>query len=104
MTEQTVYKICASADWARAKASGALAPSADDARDGFIHLSAKDQVVGTFERHFKGKTELMLLAVDTALLPTGALRWEASRDGALFPHLYGDLPVAAVVSAEPIGG
>lgn len=103
MTERTVYKICTESDWSQAKAKGALEPSADDARDGFIHLSAEDQVAGTLEKHFKDRTGLVILTVDTALLPDGALKWEASRGGALFPHLYGPLPVAAVTSPKPIG-
>ena len=103
MAERTVYKICTTSDWDRAQAMGVLEPSLDDKRDGFVHLSAKTQVEGTLERHFKGRTGLMLLTVDTSRLPAGALKWEASRGGDLFPHLYGNLPLSAVTAAEPIG-
>ena len=102
MPDATVYKICTETEWREAQASGALEGSPDDARDGFIHLSAEDQVRGTLEKHFRDRTGLMILAVDTARLPEGALRWEVSRGGALFPHFYGSLPVEAVISAEPV--
>jgi uncharacterized protein (DUF952 family) len=100
MADKTVYKICAASDWGAAQAAGLLDGSPDDKRDGFIHLSAKDQVMGTLEKHFRDRTDLVILAVDTGRLPAGALKWEASRDGALFPHLYGKLPISAVVTAE----
>jgi len=102
MTDRTIYKICSEADWRAAQAAGALAMSPDDKRDGFIHLSAEDQVRGTLDKHFKDKTGLVILTVDTACLDEGALKWEVSRGGALFPHLYGDLPVEAVIAAEPL--
>jgi len=102
MQDIVVYKICSEQDWLTAKAAGALTLSGDDARDGFIHLSAGDQMKGTLEKHFAGRTDLVILTVDAARLPEGALRWEISRGDALFPHLYGDLPIAAVISAEPI--
>lgn len=91
-----IYKILPAADWRAMQAAGHFAGSADDRRDGFVHLSAQDQLAGTLARHFKDQTELMLLAVDDQALPAGALKWEESRGGALFPHLYGPLPLAAV--------
>ena len=66
--------------------------SADDIRDGFVHLSTARQLPGTLARHFAGDNELVLLAFDDVDLG-GALKWEPSRDGALFPHVYGALPV-----------
>lgn len=92
-----IYKICPSAAFREAEATGALAPSADDVRDGYIHLSSKAQVQGTLERHFRTQRELVLLTVAVERLEVGALSWEPSRDGQLFPHLYGSLPVSAVV-------
>jgi|SRR6187399_2038208 len=91
-----IYKICSSASFREAQASGALAPSADDLRDGYIHLSSHAQVKGTLERHFRGQRDLVLLSVSVERLAAGTLRWEASRDGQLFPHVYGSLPTSAV--------
>jgi len=67
-----------------------------DHQDGFIHFSTAEQAAETAARHFAGQGDLVLVAVDADLLGD-ALRWEASRGGALFPHLYGDLPMAAVL-------
>jgi len=75
--------------------------SAVDHRDGFIHFSTAAQVGETAARHFVGQTDLMLVAVDGDALGA-ALKWEPSRGGALFPHLYGALPVAAVRWARPL--
>lgn len=90
-----IYKIAPAAAWQRALAAGQLAPSADDARDGYIHLSTREQLAGTLRKHFGGLPGLVLLAVEPRQL--GAqLRWEPSRAGQEFPHLYGELPVSAV--------
>lgn len=89
-----VYKLLRAADWERLSAAGAWAGSPDDLRDGYVHLSAADQVAGTLARYFADVPELLLLAVDPALLGT-QLRYEPSRGGALFPHLYAPLPVGA---------
>lgn len=62
-----------------------------DRSDGFIHLSAGDQLSGTLDKHYSGVDELLLLWLPTEALPTEQLRWEPSRGGALFPHLYGPL-------------
>ncbi len=97
----SVFKICGREEWQAAEAAGRYGGNADDARDGFIHLSAKDQVAGTLARHYAGKTDLVLVSVDPDALGA-ALRWEPSRGGALFPHLYGPLPVSAVVEVAPI--
>jgi len=94
-----IYKILAADEWAAAQVSGSVEGSADDRRDGFIHLSAADQVVETARRHFTDRGGLVLLTVDDVLLGPH-LRWEESRGGALFPHLYGPLPVAAVVAVD----
>lgn len=91
-----VVKLLRAAEWAAFEHDGAFAGSPDDRRDGFIHLSTPEQVEATRARHFAGVTELVALTLDAgALGPT--LRWEASRDGALFPHLYRPLALADVV-------
>ena len=91
-----VYKVLRAAEWAQMQAGGVFAGSPDDRRDGFIHFSTAEQLEGTIARHFAGERDLVVLEVDAALLAE-KLRWEPSRGGALFPHLYGDLPLAAVV-------
>ncbi|MET0569518.1 MAG: DUF952 domain-containing protein [Hyphomicrobiaceae bacterium] len=96
-----VYKICDRSSWEQARASGRYFGSSDDARDGFIHLSAPNQVAGTLDKHFAGQNNLLLIAVDAAALGQ-ALRWEPSRGGALFPHLYQPLDFAAVISEVPL--
>jgi uncharacterized protein (DUF952 family) len=96
-----IYKICDRAAWDAAARAGVYRGSEVDARDGFIHFSAAAQLGETAARHFAGQTDLMLVAVDGDALGT-ALKWERSRGGALFPHLYGALPVAAVRWAKPL--
>ena len=95
----TVYKILTAEQWAAMQAAGRFEGSADDRRDGFIHLSAKEQVEGTLARHFAGATGLVVLAVDDAALGD-ALRWEPSRGGALFPHLYAPLKMDDVEGVQ----
>jgi uncharacterized protein (DUF952 family) len=97
----TIYKICRAAEWRAAEQAGVFRGSAVDLRDGFIHFSAADQVAETAARHFAGQTDLLLIHVDADALGD-ALRWEVSRGGALFPHLYGDLRMEAVIRAEPL--
>ena len=99
-TPRLIYKIVDATTWN--DAADPWSGSADDHRDGFIHFSTKDQVEGTLKRHFRGIHNLLLLAVDTELLPAELLRYESSRGGAMFPHLYGDLPHAAVVQKTDI--
>ncbi|MFN0217442.1 MAG: DUF952 domain-containing protein [Hyphomicrobium sp.] len=98
---QTVYKVVAASDWKRACKAGFFTGSVDDVRDGFIHLSTAGQLSGTLARHFKNQCELLLIAFDAAALGE-ALRWELSRDGALFPHLYAPLPTALAICTKPI--
>lgn len=87
-----VYKISPKIDWQTACAAGAYAGSADDLRDGFIHLSAAHQFEATLARHFAGQSNLVLIAFEESTL--AGLKWETSRDGQLFPHVYGMLPTA----------
>lgn len=88
------YKIMSPDAWIEARRTGVLTLAGVDARDGFIHLSAGSEVAGTLALHFAEADELTLVAFDTVALGEG-LRWEASRDGALFPHFYGALSPAA---------
>ncbi|HXL13431.1 MAG TPA: DUF952 domain-containing protein [Bradyrhizobium sp.] len=91
-----IYKICPASVWREAERHGVYRGSADDARDGFIHFSTAPQVAETASKHFFGQTELLLIAVDADRLGE-ALRWERSRNDELFPHLYGDLDLGAVI-------
>jgi uncharacterized protein (DUF952 family) len=97
----TIYKICERAPWREAEGAGVFGGAAVDLRDGFIHFSSADQVRETAARHFTGAADLMLVAVDAVALGD-ALKWEVSRGGELFPHLYGALPLAAVLWARPL--
>jgi uncharacterized protein (DUF952 family) len=90
----TIYKICETAQWAQAERSGAFRGSAVDLADGYIHFSTAAQVADTAAKHFAGMSNLVLVAVEAEDLG-GTLQWETSRGGALFPHLYGPLPLAA---------
>ncbi len=99
--DRTVYKIMSRTDLAEAKFNGRFEGSADDLRDGFIHLSLADQLEGTLAKHFVGRKDLVLLAVDSEHLGE-RLQWEPSRGGALFPHLYGPLELDALLWHEPL--
>ena len=96
-----VYKILPRTDWEAAAARGRFEGSADDARDGFVHLSAAGQAAETARRYFSGKTDLVIVAFEAEALGP-ALKWEPSRGGALFPHLYAPLPTAAAVEVRPL--
>jgi uncharacterized protein (DUF952 family) len=90
-----IYKIHPDADWRAAERAGVFTGAAVDHADGFIHFSTGAQVRETAARHFTGQADLLLIAVEADKLGA-ALKWEPSRGGALFPHLYGPLPLAAV--------
>ncbi len=100
--ERLIYTMVRGADWDEAQRLGYYVGSADDVRDGFLHLSTAAQLRGSAAKHRAGEAGLVLVEVDAARLGE-ALRFEAagSRPG-LFPHLYGVLPLEAVVSAEPL--
>ena len=97
--------MCLRQEWELALQSGTYAGSSQDRADGFIHFSTAAQLPESARRHRAGQSGLVLLAVDPQLLGD-ALRWEPSRHGALFPHLYGALPLSAVGSVYdiPLGG
>ena len=92
---ELIYKICTRADWERAVVDGVYRGSAVDRADGFIHFSQRHQVEETQRKHFGGQRDLLRIGVDPEMLGP-ALRYEASRGGALFPHLYGELAVSRV--------
>jgi uncharacterized protein (DUF952 family) len=90
-----IFHMCRQDEWEDARSRGAYAGSSQDRQDGFIHFSTAEQLPGSARKHRAGQPDIVLLAVDPA--PLGdALKWEPSRGGALFPHLYGSLPVSAV--------
>jgi uncharacterized protein (DUF952 family) len=93
------FKIVDADEWAAAEAVGAYDGSTIDLQDGYIHLSAQDQLAGTVSKHYPGRQNLLLLTVDLAMLGE-TLVWEPSRGGALFPHIYGPLPVTAATAKQ----
>jgi len=99
-----IYKICTAALWDDAKRHGLFAGAPVDLADGYIHFSTAAQVQETAARHFAGQHDLVLLWIDGDRLGA-ALKWEPSRGGALFPHLYGALDIRHVtqVSKLPLG-
>lgn len=97
----TIYKICEESSWRAALAAGRYGGSAVDGHDGFIHFSTAAQLAETAAKHFAKQTGLVLVAVDGDAL--GAhLKWEPSRGGDLFPHLYASLPLSAVLWSRPM--
>jgi uncharacterized protein (DUF952 family) len=97
----TIYKICSAELWREAQRAGRFGGAPLDVRDGFIHFSTAAQVAETAAKHFAGAAGQMLVAVDAGVLD-GALKWEPSRGGDLFPHLYGALPLQAVLWVVPL--
>jgi uncharacterized protein (DUF952 family) len=105
MSTGSIFHICRAEEWRQAEAAGRYGGSSQDVADGFIHFSTKEQVAGSAAKHRAGQAGLVLLAVDPLALGPD-LRWEVSRGGQLFPHLYGALPLSAVrrVDPLPLGG
>jgi uncharacterized protein (DUF952 family) len=99
-----IYHMCPAEAWVAAVAAGRYTGTADDRRDGFLHFSTKDQIAESARRHRAGQAGLVLVAVAAGRLGD-RIRWERSRDGALFPHLYGPLfpHEAASVAKLPLG-
>jgi uncharacterized protein (DUF952 family) len=126
MANTTIYKLMGRQEWEAAQAIGVYRGSAHDLRDGFIHFSTAAQLGETARKHFSGVADLVLLAVGTEGLTSprpqhlqtsegmdphpasrssnlqSALKWETSRGGDLFPHLYGELSLGAVISVTPL--
>jgi uncharacterized protein (DUF952 family) len=98
-----IYKILLPAEWAEFGAEGCFAGSPFDRSSGFIHCSSRDQVGRTAMRVFASEPDLVVVAVDTGALGE-SVRWEAAPDGGLFPHVYGPLPLDAIVAVHEIPG
>lgn len=96
-----IYKIVSQELWRAAAGAGIFRGSDVDLRDGFIHFSTAAQVKETAAKHFAGQSDLLLVAVESDQLGA-ALKWEPSRGGALFPHLYGVLELSAATSIDPL--
>ena len=94
-----IYKIAARTLWNEAEQRGVFSGAEIDIRDGYIHFSSQDQVAETLALHFAGQSDLVLVEVDTARLD---IKWEPSRGGQLFPHLYGRLPLELVRTVRPL--
>lgn len=97
----TIYKICSEERWREAERTGLFHGAAIDLTDGFIHFSTAAQVRETAAKHFAGQSGLVLAAIDAAKLGN-ALKYEVSRGGALFPHLYAPLDLTAVRWVKPL--
>ena len=97
----TIYKIVPKQLWMEATSRGSFAGSPVDVADGFIHFSTGEQVQETAAKHFRGIDDLLLIAVDASALGS-RLKWEPSRGGALFPHLYAELPVDLAMWMKPM--
>ena len=98
---QFIYKITPEGPWREAEANGRFTGAPIDIADGFIHFSTAEQVRETAAKHFSGQADLLLVAIDGASLGD-ALKYEVSRGGALFPHLYGALELNAVKWVRPL--
>ena len=96
-----IYKILPASLWHDAQKTGAFAGSQVDLKDGYIHFSTAQQAAETAAKHFAGQHDLVLLHVDADIFGD-ALKWEPSRGGALFPHLYGKLDVKHVARVDPL--
>lgn len=94
---QTAYKVLTAEQMAALEADGSFAGAPVDLADGYIHLSTAQQLTETVDKHFAGQTDLHVAAVDLSALGD-AVRWEESRGGQLFPHIYAALPLSAVVA------
>ncbi len=99
MTSNRAYKVLTADQWAQFQADGMFVGAPIDLSDGYIHLSAADQLEETIAKHFAGQSGLVVATVDLTALGN-TVQWEASRGGALFPHVYGSLPIAAILDME----
>jgi len=99
--DKTIYKIVPSELWQEARKAGLFKGAAIDLKDGYIHFSTAAQAIETARLHFAGEADLLLVAIDATVFGE-ALKWEASRGGDLFPHLYASLPLDAVLWEKPL--
>ena len=99
MIATTAFKILSHQQWVDFERERVFRGAPVDIADGYIHLSTAEQLEGTIARHFAGQTDLMIAEVD--LIGLGdAIRWEEARGGELFPHLYAELPITAVIGLQ----
>ncbi|MGY8992873.1 MAG: DUF952 domain-containing protein [Rhodospirillales bacterium] len=96
-----IYHMCQREEWRCAKVVNIYSGSSQDRADGFIHFSTAEQVAASADKHRAGQVGLVLLTVDVNRLGN-AVEWELAREGQLFPHLYGPLPVYAVVNVSDL--
>lgn len=101
MTDGTAYKVLTADQMAALEHDGAFAGAPVDLADGYIHLSTATQLTETVDKHFAGQDDLHVAAVDLESFG-GSLKWEESRGGQLFPHIYGALPLEAVIAYGPL--
>ena len=99
--KKSLYKVLPAVIWRSAEAEGLFRGAGIDLQDGFIHLSGADQVVETVTKHFVGQRGLLLITIDGEKLGP-SLRWEPSRGGELFPHVYGAISMEAVEKVDPL--
>lgn len=101
VTPDIAYKVLTGGQLAVLETDGQFAGAPVDLADGFIHLSTAAQLDETVAKHFAGQNDLHVAAVDLPVL-AGAVKWELSRGGALFPHIYAPLPLSAVFAYGPL--
>ena len=99
--ETVIFHVCRKKDWEVAKVTGFYSGAAEGNKDNFIHFSESKEVLESVEKYFSGCSDLILLTVRTELLGP-SLKWERSRGGKCFPHLYSSLPLEAVVEVQNI--
>ena len=97
----SAFKILTRDEWSRFSSDGVFDGAPVDLADGYIHMSTTDQLGETLARHFAGQRDLVIAEIDLGVLGD-AVRWEASRGGALFPHLYAHLPIGAVIATRTL--
>ena len=97
----TAYKVLTADQMAVLEQGGVFAGAPVDLADGYIHLSTAGQLTDTVDKHFAGQSDLHVAAVDLEAMGE-AVKWEESRGGQLFPHLYADLPLTAVIAYGPL--
>jgi uncharacterized protein (DUF952 family) len=95
----TAYKLLTAEQWAQFQADGCFHGAPVDLADGYIHLSTAEQLQGTLDKHFAGQTGLVIAEVDLIALGD-TVTWEISRGDALFPHIYGPLPMATIMGIK----
>ena len=102
MDNPIIYKLILSAEWETSKKEGIYKGSALDQADGYMHCSTSDQIQGTLDKFFTGQTDVVLLTIDINKIKPH-LKWEKSpRSGRIFPHIYGPLPINAVIKEEKV--